>query len=215
MRGSHKGRVPAATQKLLAALRESVDALPPQQAVVAVACPIFGNGPRPTAPTIPAHMPPALAAAFVRLQAAMDGPPLPPSWPIVNTPLLQAQLDAQKKKQAGRPTTVQPHQIVRLVRFVKLGYSVKQAAEKAGLKSPTACRILAGNHPLAKHPAVVAAGVNLPLEGRPTVSKPSRNREEGAGRADLPEKVQAEPSGASSACTAAIPDPAEIAECEA
>ena len=74
----------------------------------------------------------------------------------------------------GRPIGVQPNQVVRLVRFINLGDSKRQAAIKAGLKWATAQRILSGQAEVAHHPAVIAAGVNLPARTWPkTGPKPA------------------------------------------
>lgn len=71
-------------------------------------------------------------------------------------------MTARRLQAAGGITDVKPHQVVGLARFVRLGDSQRAAAKKAGLTENTARRILAGQHPMAHHPAVTAAGVALP-----------------------------------------------------
>lgn len=106
-------------------------------------------------------LPPMMALAVAELKKALTEPPqLGDSWPFADPPAVVA---ARQRQQAeGRPTDVKPHQVVRLVRFVKLGHSKRQAALKAGLKWATARRILSGQHVMAHHPAVTLAGVYLP-----------------------------------------------------
>lgn len=106
-------------------------------------------------------LPPMMALAVAQLKKALTEPPrLGDSWPFADPPAVTA---ARQRLQAeGRHTDVKPHQVVRLVRFVKLGHSKRQAALKAGLKWATACRILSGQHVMAHHTAVTAAGVYLP-----------------------------------------------------
>lgn len=106
-------------------------------------------------------LPPMMALAVAELKKALTEPPrLGDSWPFADPP---AVLAARQRRQAqGRPSAVKPHQVVRLVRFVKLGDSVRKAASKVALPDRTARRILSGQHVMAHHPAVVAAGVYLP-----------------------------------------------------
>jgi transposase len=104
-----------------------------------------------------------MALAVAELKRALEGPPtLADKWPFANPPGLQASLDAEKARTGGRPSAVQPHQVVRLARFVRLGDSVAKAAAKVGLKRSTAQNILAGQHRVAHHPAVTATGLYLP-----------------------------------------------------
>lgn len=152
--------MPKAMQRKLAALRTACEALPKQQASAPVACPIFGNATPPVPAPLPANLPPLLAQASARLAEALAAPAKPlDGWPFVNPPRVDAYIKQQK---AGRPSDVQPNQVVRLARYVRLGRSVPEAAEKAGLPERTARRILAGDHSIVKHPAVLATGVNLP-----------------------------------------------------
>jgi hypothetical protein len=150
-------------RKALAELKAVCAALPPLQ-LAPVACPIFGNAPPPVAPPT-AGLPPQLAQASAQLAAALASPPsLGDQWPFANPPAVQAAIQAQAGAAAagGRPTQVQPHQVVRLARFVRLGDSKRAAAKKAGVTENTARRILAGQHPVAHHPAVTATGLYLP-----------------------------------------------------
>lgn len=103
-------------------------------------------------------LPPQMKAALVELRKALTDPPeLGDKFPF-------AMPSDRKPHQAGpgRPTSTQPHQVVRLCRFVRLGDSVRIAAGKAGLKESTARDILSGQCAVAHHPAVAAAGVELP-----------------------------------------------------
>lgn len=131
----------------------------------------------------PAGLPPFMALAVSYLQAALAAPATVPAWPVVNTPRLQAQLDAAKAR-AGRPTSVQPNQVVRLVRLVKLGHPLRKAAEKAGLARSTAQRVMAGQHPLSHHPAVELAGVSLPGRVPPGGPKPAQKAGKAPGSAE-------------------------------
>lgn len=112
-----------------------------------------------------------MAIAIEELQKALSSPPsMGDQWPFKDPPAVLAAREQRRK--AGRPIEVQPNQVVRLVRFVKLGKKMQEACERAGLKRTTAQSILAGQHPIAHHPAVTAAGVFLPpmkprAEGKP------------------------------------------------
>lgn len=109
---------------------------------------------------LPDSMAPNMKAALVELRKALTDPPsLGGQWPFANPPRLQAALAAQAK---GRPPKVQPNQVVRLHRFVRLGDSISVACKKAGLSRQTAQRILSGQCGIAHHAAVSAAGVDLP-----------------------------------------------------
>jgi hypothetical protein len=184
-RGPYTGRTPAAMHRALAQLKAACDALPAQQSTEPVAGPIFGNSAPPVPTPLPDDLPPGVAAAFTGLQAALSSPPcLGDQWPFANPPAVQAAIDAEKQPRKGRPSTVKPNQVVRLVRFVRLGYSVTSAASKAGLRRGTAINILNGRHSMAHHPAVQAAGVDLPRPtGSPHSQKCVKNSQEGAGRA--------------------------------
>lgn len=106
-------------------------------------------------------LPPQMKAALVDLRKALTDPPsLGEKFPFV----MPAQ--PAPSKAAGRPTTTQPNQVVRLARFIRLGDSIQVAAGKAGLKTSTARDILKGQCAIAHHPAVVAAGVELPAWAR-------------------------------------------------
>lgn len=164
-------KMPRAMQAKLAALRAAVEALPPYQPGPRPA-PEFGPG--PTAAQL-AALPPGLAAASRALGAALAAPAGVPTWPVANTPGIQAMLDKEAAQGRGRPNATQAHQVVRLVRFVKLGHSITVAAEKAGLPKTTALRVLSGQCEAAHDPAVTAAGVHLPA--RKPVQKRSTNRQ--------------------------------------
>lgn len=154
-------RLPAPMQAGLQALARAVQALPPHQPGPRMA-PSFGPG--PTTAQL-AALPPALAAASVELGRVLAAPAQPATWPVANTPAIQAMLDAKAaaaRARCGRPTTVQPNQVVRLVRYVGQGMAVPAAAAKSGLKRTTAQRVLSGQCEIAHHPAVTAAGVFLP-----------------------------------------------------
>lgn len=164
MRGPWTGRTPAAMQKRIDALAKALVALP-QHPQAPVSDPIFGDGPRPVAPPIPADMPPALAAAFVNLQAALDGPPcLGDQWPFANPPAVQAAIDAQRKR--GRPPLVGSHQVIVVARFFRLGKGVAEAARRAKISERTARDIVRGIHPACKLPAVQVAGIEFPVKPR-------------------------------------------------
>jgi Ner family transcriptional regulator len=153
------------TPGVFADLRQEVEALPlfaPSPADP------FGDLP-PSPPT--EGLPPALAAASAALSAALHSPPGPASWPVVNTPALQAMLDREAAK-GGRPSAVKPHQVVRLARFVRLGDTLTEAAAKAGLKRSTAQRVLSGQHEMAHHQAVTATGLSFP--GRNAAQNPPK-----------------------------------------
>jgi hypothetical protein len=158
--------MPKAMQRKLDALRAACEALPKQQPAAPVVCPIFGNAPPPVPAPLPANLPPLLAQASARLAEALVAPAKPlEGWPFVNPPRVDAYIKQQavKPSMGGRPIEVQPHQAVRVARFVRLGYTSSEAAAKAGLSRTTAQRVLAGIHPITKHPAVVAAGVEFPV----------------------------------------------------
>lgn len=167
-------------QNALAELKAACDALPPFQAQ-RVACPIFGNTPPP--PALPtAGLPPLLAQASAELAHALASPPsLADKWPFADPPgvaAARAAREAADKAKGGRPSGVQPHQVVRLVRFVKLGDSMSAAAKKAGLSKQAASRVLSGQVEVAHHPAVTAAGVSLPpLMASETRPKPRQDPE--------------------------------------
>jgi hypothetical protein len=118
-----------------------------------------------TKPKDAAPLPPMMAIAIEELKRALADPPVDLSgqWPFKDPQWLIDQRAG--KRPAGRPSAIAPHQVVRLVRFVKLGHSVAKAAARAGLKERTARRILAGQAAIAHHPAVEAAGVWLPRPG--------------------------------------------------
>lgn len=104
-------------------------------------------------------MAPLMKAAVLDLRKALTEPPsLGDKFPFVMPP--QA-----AQAGPGRPSAVKPHQVVRLVRFIRLGDSLTQAARKARLSRSTARDILSGRRAIAHHPAVVAAGVELPVQG--------------------------------------------------
>jgi hypothetical protein len=150
---------PRGTAVRLAELRTAVEALPLHQ-LRPVADPVFGEALPPTASPL-ARLPSQVALAAAALTKALHEQAGPPTWPVVNTPGIQAQVDAAAAKR-GRPAAVQPHQVVRLARFVRLGDSLRVAAKKAGLKLSTAHRVLSGQHEVAHHPAVTATGLSLP-----------------------------------------------------
>lgn len=207
-RATQPGKVPAAMKRALAKLKAACDALPPN-AETPVSDPIFGSSPRPIAPTISSDLPPNMAAAFANLQAALDGPPcLDGQWPFDNPPGVQAAIDSSKAHRGGRPSEVQPNQVVRLVRFIKLGYSVTESATKAGLKRSTARYILSGWPKIAHHPAVLAAGVNLP---DPSSQSERRKPRQNPGKAPRSASNQKDKGQAGSAPPAAsspsIPEP--------
>jgi len=199
--------MPPAMQARLAALGAAVAALPAHQPGPRPA-PSFGPGPTPAQL---AALPPGLAAASRALGAALAAPPGPPTWPVVNTPGIQAMLDQDAAKR-GRPSAIQPHQVVRLVRFVKLGQSISAAAAKAGLKRSTAQRVLSGQCEVAHDPAVTAAGVYLPArepaQNPPkTRQRPERDRRAGVG---APPALQTPPAPAVNG-PAQGPSPAKFA----
>lgn len=180
-------KLPRAMQAKLAALRTAVEALPPYQPGPRPA-PEFGPG--PTAAQL-AALPPGLADASRALGAALAAPAGAPTWPVVNTPGIQAQLDA-KSPRAGRPNLLRPHQVVRLVRFVELGDPIRVAASKAGMSKSVAARVLSGQHDVAHDPAVTAAGVFLParkvsLNRAKPPSRPERTLGEGVGTPPAPQ----------------------------
>lgn len=148
--------VPPAMAESLRGLTQTLAELAPATPAAPAACPIFGDAPAPAA-TAPAGLPPLLAAAGQQLARSIASPPsLGNQWPFADPPRLR------EARERGRPATVKPHQVVRLARFVKLGDSVRFAATKAGLPESTARRVLSGQHSVAHHPAVTAAGVHLP-----------------------------------------------------
>lgn len=107
-------------------------------------------------PPLPEGLPSNYASALLALREALTSPALPPD----QCPLLKgAPIQAGR---GGRPSGVQPSQVVRLVRFVKSGAPIAEAARRARLTERTARRVLAGESQVAHHPAVVAAGVLLP-----------------------------------------------------
>lgn len=154
---------------------------------------------------LPGNLPPLMASALVTLRKALTDPPsMGDQWPFANPPGLQAALDAQSKARGGRPVKTQPNQVVRLVRFVRIGDSVKTAAQKAGLSKTTALRILAGQAEIAHHPAVTAAGVDLPARQKqqrgpkpsPKPAKPRQAHQTAPARVDTPPHPSSAPEAA-------------------
>lgn len=137
------------------------------------------------------NLPPQMKSALVELRKALTDPPsLGDKFPFV--------MPASAKAKPGRPTTVQPNQVVRLARFVRLGDSLPVAAKKAGLGRTYAQTILAGQAPIAHHHAVVAAGVELPpMRPRRASHKTASNSIERRQAAiATPAGVDAPPAGA-------------------
>lgn len=152
----HTGAMPAAMKVRLDSLREAIGAL--SSAPVA-RVPLCGSE-RPAALPIPKDLPPALAAAFIALQAALDGPPcLANVWPFATPPGLAARLT---RARGGRVSKITAQQVIQLVKAVEAATPVKAAARQVGLGRHTAHAILAGRHPASRTAAVEAAGIFLP-----------------------------------------------------
>lgn len=160
---------------------------------------------------LPANLPQQMASALVELRNALTDPPsMGGQWPFANPPRLQHALDTEAKARGGRPVKTQPNQVVRLVRFVRLGDSITAAAKKAGLKRSYAQRILAGQAAIAHHPAVTAAGVELPAMRQPLIRhKPATNP------AKPPGAPQTTPAGVDAPSPHSNAPEAAAAECEA
>ena len=140
-----------------------------------------------TLPRLPLDgLPPMMALALAELRKALDEPAGPPTWPVVNTPAIQAMIDREQAK-PGRPSDIKPHQVVRLVRFVKLGDRLTVAAKKAGMTHQAASKVLSGQVLIAHHPAVTAAGVFLPAR-KPRLNSPKP-----------PSRAERHPEGSTSA----------------
>ncbi len=169
---------PPAMRAALAGLLDALNQMPslpaqPQR----VACPIFGNAPPPPAPSTEG-LPPQMALASAQLAAALASPPsMADKWPFADPPAVVAAREARAAGKGGRPSGIQPNQVVRLIRFVKLGDSMTEAARKAGLTHQQASRVLSGQAEVAHHPAVTAAGVFLPTRNpRRNPAETSRRR---------------------------------------
>lgn len=152
-------------------------------------CPIFGNDAPPPAPSTEG-LPPMMALASAELGRALREPTnLADQWPLADPPgLVAARISRQEaERKHGRKTDVKPSQVVRLVRFKKVGDSLRVAAAKSGLSTTTAHRILAGQHQVAHHSAVRASGVFLPAlrvaPAVPDVFHKSRKAPSGADQA--------------------------------
>lgn len=160
----------------LADLKRACDALPSTHASKRVADPIYGNTTPPAFAPVPGTLPPLIAGALVDLRHVLRNPPnLANKWPFANPPAVQTAIDTRKRA-SGRPGVVQPNQVVRLARFVKLGYSVTEAAAKAGLNRSTAQNILAGRLKVCHAPAVSLAGYSFPpMQKRSKCSHPVLN----------------------------------------
>jgi gp16 family phage-associated protein len=83
-------------------------------------------------------------------------------WPFTDPPAVLAARTARQTSSGGRPSQIEPNQVVRLVRCIQDGQSVPEAARAVGLNVRTARDVLAGKPKVAHHPAVTAAGVFLP-----------------------------------------------------
>jgi hypothetical protein len=110
--------------------------LPPYRPRV-VACPIFGDGPRPVPPPPPPGLPPGLLAISVALCRALSEPTSAPSWPLVNT----AGIDRMLSRRGGR--RVNSTAAERVAGALAAGLSERAAAKAAGVSKSTAHRIAA------------------------------------------------------------------------
>ena len=72
------------------------------------------------------NLPPQMKSALVELRKALTEPPsLGDKFPFVMP------ATAGPRPQAGRPSTAQPMQVVMLVRFLKLGWTLTAACARA------------------------------------------------------------------------------------
>lgn len=156
-------------------------------------------------PTTPATagLPPMMALACAELARALREPPnLANKWPFADPPGLvasRAARQAAEKAKGGRPSGVQPNQVVRMVRHIRQGDSRRQAAARVGLTWSTASDILAGRHDIVRHPAVTLAGVSLPDPSLGTTGrKPAENPETPPSR---PDQAAAAPTPAQNTLT--------------